>query len=262
METLQPVQPARPISLSDTPKPSPAPAPEKPKIPGQISEQEALKGGEGAKINQVSLPGPGEQMTSGNSVSVGSLLEAKVAVEIVDSIIPSLLVILFAYASVVLKKTDFQLTAKEKDVLAPILQKCLESINLNFDSPWTVLAITLASFYGAKAMEKALPQVIENAAKKAKAPTKSEKLKEARETTKGQGKVIALSNEDPIPESTPIEPVPVEQIDPITIKNKVLNNWTDEDVEYLMKNKGIGRARAVERLTRNWHKKGGIIEKC
>jgi len=72
-----------------------------------------------------------------------------------------LFVMIFHAIGMKLKKTDMQLTQKEKDTLAPVLQKCLDQLMINFNNPWNALAITVGIIYGSKAMEKGVVSYID-----------------------------------------------------------------------------------------------------
>lgn len=214
-------------------------------IPGQISVEEALKGGNGAKIDPMSfgtMPGPSG---TANSVSVGSLLEGKIAVDIIDALVPGLVVVLFHAFKVTLRKADFQLTAKEKDVLGPIVQKCMDSISLNFDSPWTVLAITLLAFYGAKIAEKGLVAVLDK-------KMETQKTGSAPDLSKEQIKrpdMKIVKDPPPAPAETPEQ----------TFIRETLRPWTEDDVKLVDAKRKKGPTEARKWLALNWVKKGGII---
>jgi hypothetical protein len=133
------------------------------KAPDSLSPEEAAKGADHTKISTFTTGNEGNPGTAtpGSSTSLGGMVQGRWAVELVDSLIPSLLVLGLASLGTKLRKTELQLSEKEKDVLTPIMQQCLDSIMLNFSSPWHALAITVGVMYGSKAAEKGLGQVIE-----------------------------------------------------------------------------------------------------
>lgn len=242
METLQPKATAIPLAVVP-PQPKPGIDPKAASaIPGQISQEEALKGGEGAKIDPFSGGAMAGPAATGNSVSVGSLLEGKIAVDIIDALIPSLIVILFHAFKVVLKKADFQLTAKEKDTLAPVVQKCMDSIHLNFDSPWIVLAVTMAALYGAKIVEKGGVAVLDR---------KMEENKNAPDPSKEQAKRPATV----VPNAPSVE----EGAKVVEFKREELRSWNDDDVKIVAIKRRKGPDDARQWLAKNWVKKGGVI---
>jgi hypothetical protein len=123
---------------------------------------DALKGADHTKIPAFSASGVAGQsgtatvtpLSPAANVSLGGIVEGKWAVEIVDALLPAGIVAVCYMADIKLRKTELQLSQKEKDVLAPIWQQCLNSILLNFSSPWTALAVTMGAIYGGKLMEK------------------------------------------------------------------------------------------------------------
>lgn len=211
-------------------------------IPGQISQEEALKGGEGAKIDPFSagpMPGPG---APGASTTVGSLLEGKMAVDIMDALIPGLIVVLFHALKVTVKKSAFQLSAKEKDTLAPIVQKCLDSINLNFNSPWTVLAVTLVVFYGSKGIEEGGIAILDKKTNSKQPPVDPGNAQVKRPATN-----MVVVKDDP-KKTAPVAPI-----------NPDLAPWTEDHVVLVTKKRKKGPDEARKWLADNWVKKGGVI---
>lgn len=234
---------AIPIRQEPTKQPSNDPsgaAPTNGGIPGQISQEEALKGGEGAKIDPVSLGRITDAANGGSTVSLGSIVEARLCLEIIDSLIPAALVLIFHAAKITLNKSVFQLTAKEKDTLSPVLQKCLESINLNFDSPWIALSVTAGAIYLSKIVEHGGKAKIDqtNEAKKNAAATEQKKADDMQATAKT--------------EKTKRET-------PIVNMGGTLREWDEEDVKKVKLKRKRGDADARQWLTDNWVKKGGVI---
>lgn len=90
----------------------------------------------------------------GNNVSLGGIVAGEWAVNIMDSLLPAAIVAAFYAQGLKLRKTEIQLTEKEKGVLAPIVQRCLDSVLINFDNPWTCLAVTAGAIYGGKLIDK------------------------------------------------------------------------------------------------------------
>lgn len=234
-----PIQSAIPISKADTGAPATG------GIPGQISLDEALKGGETAKMDTISMGRLGDTATAGNQVSLGSLLEAKLCLEIIDSLIPSALVVIFYAAKIQLNKSVFQLTAKEKDALTPILQKCLESVNLNFDSPWTALLVTAGAIYISKIGEHGI---------KAQIDKKTESKKNASAAaTQNDAEQQALAKA--AKEKSKINLTAVKE----ETKNSVLRPWDEDDVKKVIKKRRKGPEDARKWLTANWEAIGGSL---
>lgn len=247
---------------SATPNPA-APAPGKPVTPAEsgmagkdaVSLADALKGADHTKITQFSVSdmsgkggpagsgGPGIG-SPGSSVPLGGLVQGKVVVELMDSLIPSLLVLVFYKLEIVTKKSDFQLSQGEKNTLAPIVEACLNSINLNFDSPWTTLLVSLGIIYGGKAMERGGIAFIDKKADESRPvdPGKHDKPK--------AGFKPMAPAPNPTPDSTNTD----------SFKAPAgLPAWTEADVKAVEFKKKKGRAAAIDWLNKYWVKKGGVI---
>lgn len=141
-----------------------------------VSDAEAVKGADHTRISSIigESATPGGTTITNNptqpaSVTLGSMIEGKLAVELADALLPSLLVSGLYFAGIKLRKTEIQLTAKEKEVITPVLQECLNSVNINFNNPWKALFVTLTVIYGAKIVEKgAITWIDKKEEKKAK----------------------------------------------------------------------------------------------
>lgn len=145
----------------DPNKPPPGPNPAPPNagtLAGTVTEEEALNASKHTKISTlIGIPGTsGSTSVPGGtqSVSVGGMVDPKLAVNLMDAVLPSLLVLLLFKLGVKLRKSELQLTEKEKDTIAPILNKCLDTLMIHFDNPWTALIVTLITIYGSKVGEK------------------------------------------------------------------------------------------------------------
>lgn len=161
----QPESPANIPPAAETPvKPLQAgPAP----LKNTVSETDALKGVQGSKVSTLLPLTPlgqssgANQPGTGASVSMGAMMDGKLATELMDAIAPAVFVAILAAIGMKLKKTDLQMTEKEKSTVAPVLQKCLDSLFLNFNSPWSALGVTLAVIYGSKITEKGVVQYLD-----------------------------------------------------------------------------------------------------
>lgn len=89
---------------------------------------------------------------------LGKLMKGEFAVEMVDMLIPSLVVLLTNYIGYVLEKKDLQLSKSEKEALSPAVQDVLDDINIDFNNPWVNLGVMLSIVYGTKIMDK-LPSI-------------------------------------------------------------------------------------------------------
>lgn len=197
-------------SASDQPA-APAGAEQPNSVPPVISQdsvtvEQALGGVEHTKIATVTgvVGGPVQSVNPGSSVPVAGLVDAKLAVEIMDATLPALMVFLLYKIGMKLRKTDLQLTEKEKNTLAPVVQKCLEQLMINFNNPWVALSVTVLTIYGSKVIEKGLPQLWEK--KQAKIEKDALETKAA-----AQGSTVAKEEvKTPPPAPPPYEPTEAE----------------------------------------------------
>lgn len=216
---------------------------------GVISEADALKGGDTAKLNTFSLSDPSRPNPGSNQVGIGSLLSGKDAVEMIDAVIPSLLVLLFQTLKVVVKKSDMQLTAKEKDVLAPMVQKVMDMIMLNFNSPVTALCVTAAFIYGGKLVEHGGAAFIDRKMNGPKtqpvAPVKEPVPRPGARKNPEQAPVVSMTP-DPIPEGA----VPV---------TSSLRPWDENDLKKVVLKRRESKAKCIAWLNNNWERIGGVL---
>jgi hypothetical protein len=202
----------------------------------------------------------------GNQVGLGSVVEGKVFVEVVDALLPALIVLAFHKGGMVVKKTDMQLTAKERDVLTPIVQRCMDQIMLNFESPWTVLAVTALGIYGSKIAEhggkawtdKKAAEMASKKATEAKSKTSQEAPPRHPQTrTDGQAPVVDMKPKDdlwvPHDGTSPDGPIGPADL-PIG-----LPPWGATELAKVKNRRKRGHEDAVEWLNENWAKKGGVI---
>lgn len=242
------------VKLPDETKPqSPAPAASsEAAMKNTTTIDELLKGSSNTELPKTSIQAP--QPTSStpqqqqqqpntqptaNNVAVGSMLEGKLAIELIDAMLPSLFVAMFYAMGVKLRKTEFQLTQKEKDTLSPLMQNCLNSVMLNFNSPWTALAVTAGIIYGSKITEKGLVSWID-------------KMNEKKEIEALQEKTKVV----------PISQVKQQQPQQQQQQNSVVNNvltlseqpkpYTESEVRRVMKEKNYGRTRAENWLNKKY----------
>lgn len=84
-------------------------------------------------------------------VNFGELINGEMVTELWDSVAPVLMV--YAAKSllkIAADKRQFGLTKKEKDLLSPIVQKCLDFSQIKFDNPWSALTFAIIFIYGSK----------------------------------------------------------------------------------------------------------------
>jgi hypothetical protein len=211
--------------------------------PGTISMQEALSGSNHTTISDISgqsansAPG-GPVQTPGASVSLGGMVQGEWVVNIIDALLPAAIVAAFYAMGVKIRKTEMQLTAGEKNTLAPLVQKCMDSMLINFTNPWNALGITMLAIYGGKIMEKGLVAWIDKKQEK----QEQEVLKSKIET--------ALRQNDPVNDSS-------NQSSADIIAGKVVTPndqlpFTEDEVRATMKSRKMGREKAIEALKRKY----------
>jgi hypothetical protein len=225
---------------------------------GIVGLEDALKGAEHTKNTQFSVSdlanASGGAGAPGSSVSVGQLVQGKIAVELMDSLIPGLLVLLFYKFGISLKRTDFQLTQGEKNTLAPMVEACLNQLMLNFNSPWTTLMVTVIFIYGGKAMEKGGIAAIDKKINASKPADPGKHEKPAAPPPKATKKGVEVGIHKPNPNS---EDFSGATNDPTTSPGPT--TWTEHDVTVIEKRRKRGRKDAIAWLEKNWIKKGGQI---
>lgn len=209
-----------PAPGTEVPKaPEMPPQTTKPGLSGTMTEQDALNAANASRIDTLSsLTGAGGtgQPTGnpgGQNVSVGGMVDSKFAVNILDALLPALIVLACTKGGIKVKKTDFELTVKEKETIAPVLQQCLNSLMINFNNPWNALGVSLVVIYGSKTLEKVGTSWLENKTVKAD--------KQNVEAAKQEPATEAVKEKEPVKVEPGIDYIPTEeQIKEVVFKNK------------------------------------------
>lgn len=236
---------------------------------GLLSEEDALKGADHTKSTVFSVSdmtkgsgaqsGTGVPIGSGTSVSVGQLIQGKVAIDMMDAVIPSLFVLVFYRFGIDTKKTSYQLTQGEKNTLVPMVEACLQTINLNFESPWTTLSLTLLFIYGGKAIEVGGVAAIEKKLS-ASRPASTTPLKGAGGVK--LDKEARFTNDGKTTFEAPPAPKFEANLQPGANGSDPLGPpiWTDADVDVVVKKRKGTRADAIEWLNNNWALERGLVK--
>lgn len=104
-------------------------------------------------------PQPGLDSPTGQgstNVKASEIVSGELAIDILDKFIPVIMVM--GAAKILGKevpKKQFSLSASEKSILAPILTKCMDRLNINFENPFMALAVSAGFIYGSKLIEVA-----------------------------------------------------------------------------------------------------------
>jgi hypothetical protein len=103
------------------------------------------------------------------NVKASEIVSGELGVDILDKIFQVILVVgSRQLLGKEVPKKQFALNASEKNILAPILEKCMNQLNINFDNPFVALAVSAGFIYGSKMIEVANDETIPNAVKKVK----------------------------------------------------------------------------------------------
>jgi hypothetical protein len=108
-----------------------------------------------------------------NNINASELVSGELAAELLDKIGAVIAVYGARYfLEIEVNKSAFKLNASEKNTLAPILEKCMQGLNISLENPYYALLISLSFIYGSKALEVAnnpdLAKPIKKAAEKVK----------------------------------------------------------------------------------------------
>lgn len=202
---------------------------------GTVSEEDAIKATKGSEFSTLTSLTPQTGPTTGpgqggpNSVPLGGLVDGALAVELLDALLPALLVVVLHTVKIDMKKTQLQLTAKEKTTLTPLVKACMDSLFINFNTPWAALGVSLVVIYGAKIGEIGLVQVLDKKA-------------ERQEAKKNEVKS----------DKPPVQMQPAQKVNPAPIVNlnkpiSIPDNWepSDEQIWEGMKRRKVSRAEIV-----------------
>jgi hypothetical protein len=89
-------------------------------------------------------------------VNVRDIVSGELATDLMDKILPVILSLAAnRFLDMDVPKKNFTLTASEKSTIAPILDKCLSTLNISFENPFIALAMSLSFIYGSKFIDVA-----------------------------------------------------------------------------------------------------------
>lgn len=216
-----------------------------------LSEEDVLKEGAHANVTPLdSVSGGSFNNTSGpttTKVNVGGMFDGGYAVNMLDALLPSLMVVLLKYMKITVRKSEMQLTESEKKTLSPIVTDCLKTLNLDFNNPWVALACTAGIIYGSKIIEKAGVASLDKIAEK----KTHEKIKKAAQAASTAKKDTPLAG-SVVTEQPANNPQPVQQTTNEGAKNVSTPTFTEKQIEAEMRRLRRGKERAIESLTNNW----------
>lgn len=254
-DLFKPAEPITgPAATAPQSKPNEATAPVGPGSPGSaaaangtVTADQALSGLDHTKIASVSAsgapgaagPAPLGTQAPAASVSLGGIVQGEWATNIMDAVLPAAIVFGLHYFGIKLRKSEVQLTEKEKQTVAPIMQKCLDNILLNFNNPWAALAWTLGAIYGGKLIEKGGIQWLEGKEQDREdeaLKAKVEQAERAHDPAKFDYTNASANDIQTGQVATPMQP------------------YTESEVRERMKRAKVSRAKAIEYLERKYKK--------
>ena len=105
-------------------------------------------------------------------VNVRDIVSGELATDLMDKILPVILSLAAnRFLDMDVPKKNFTLTASEKSTIAPILDKCLSTLNISFENPFIALAMSLSFIYGSKFIDVANNPEMQKAVTKVKKQT-------------------------------------------------------------------------------------------
>lgn len=107
----------------------------------------------GDEEEETKEPTQTEQTPIRGKIVLGKLISGKATVNLVNIFIPSFIVFSLHKLGYDGNKGQFKLTGEEKEILNPVVQDCLNYIEINFDNPFYALAFVATMIYGAKIMD-------------------------------------------------------------------------------------------------------------
>jgi len=91
-------------------------------------------------------------------VTLGKVISGKATVNIINMFIPSFIVFALGKFGYNANKRQFKLTQEEKDIMSPVVQDCLDYIQIDFANPFYALAFVATMIYGSKVFD-AIPDL-------------------------------------------------------------------------------------------------------
>ena len=167
------------------------------------------------------IPKPGsigiDSSVKTSSTKLGSVIQAELAVNLLDVAVPALIVTAIYYVGYKIEKREMNLNAKDKQVIIPAMQSALDAVQINFENPFVNLAFVVSVVYGVKIIE-AIPEMKKADKKKpdVPAPKPTEAIEEIEEI--------------PAPQQTQ-QPAPLVTLSPETRFFEEWNNLVDAIVK-------------------------------
>lgn len=110
-----------------------------------------------------------EGQNNSTNVKAGDIVSGELATELLNRILPVLLSLgVERFLGYKAPKKNFELTAAEKNTIAPIIDQCLSKLNINFENPFIALGLSMSFIYGSKIIDIANNPELQAQVKKSK----------------------------------------------------------------------------------------------
>jgi hypothetical protein len=100
-------------------------------------------------------------MSQGQSVGINNFLNEELGTELYDAIVTAIAMTALNAFGIESTKSEMSFTAKEKNVLKPIIKECIDTMNIKFTNPFEALAWTTLLLVGTKIMSTKGEQIAE-----------------------------------------------------------------------------------------------------
>ena len=138
--------------------------------------------------NGAPIPNPEGPSTN---VNVKEIVSGELATDLINRILPVVLALAARrFLDLDVSKKQFELNASEKNTIAPIMDKCLSTLNVSFENPFMALALSMGFIYGSKFIDIANNPDLQKATEKVKKEAKTASIVMAAPAEAGKGPQI------------------------------------------------------------------------
>lgn len=103
----------------------------------------------------------------GYRVNMGNILSPVLIVEMIDNVLPALMVMALGFFDMKMKRSEFQASQSQKDALIEPTKNLMASLNITTATPMQAFLISIAGIYGSNAAEKITMKYLDDQDKKA-----------------------------------------------------------------------------------------------
>jgi hypothetical protein len=86
-------------------------------------------------------------------LNLANFLTPELTISLIDNILPLAVTIVTGFIGYRIKRNDLKLTAGEKNTIEPIVEQCLQQMNLVINNPFVALGLSLSIIYGTKTID-------------------------------------------------------------------------------------------------------------